>query len=50
MNNDLGATGRVGGTVLRLWEVSQQSFWTFLDLTSEVCVKAEGGEVCAAGP
>lgn len=37
------------GRLLRLWEVSQQSFWTFLDLTSEVCVKAEGGDVCAAG-
>lgn len=50
MNNDPGAAGREGAIVLWLWQVSQQTFWTFLDLASEVLSGSEGGgEVHAAG-
>lgn len=35
--------GREGGIVLWLWKVSQQTFWTFLDLASEILSQGEGG-------
>lgn len=39
MNNDHGAMGRAGGIMLWHWQVSQQTFWTFLDSASEILVE-----------
>lgn len=42
MNNDPGAAGREGGIALWLWQISQQTFWTFLDPASGNFVEVEG--------
>lgn len=42
MNNDPGAAGREAGIALWLWQVSKQTFWTFLDPASEVLAEVEG--------
>lgn len=52
MNNDHRATGRAGGIMLWHWQVSRQTFWTFLDSASEVLVETswerykQRGRVC----
>lgn len=52
MNNDHGAMGRAGGIMLWHWQVSQQTFWTFLDSASEILVETswerykQRGRVC----